>query len=110
MFPLSPEISNLKELNSMMGSINSKPRFISIVPNHGQFNTVWGNHDSGMPGALLLNTKALLKGEDQRQIAKVYMGAFLEMTLKGNQAYLPIFKDYRYAEKMVARNPLHQSF
>ena len=69
--------------------------------NHGQFNTVWGNHDSGMPGALILNTKALLKGEQQRQIAKVYMGAFLEMTLKGNQSYLPIFKDYRYAEKWL---------
>lgn len=69
--------------------------------NHGQFNTVWGNHDSGMPGALLLNTKALLQGEDQRQIAKVYMGAFLETTLKGNQDYMPLFKDYRYGEKWL---------
>lgn len=69
--------------------------------NHGQFNTVWGAHDSGMPGALLLNTKALLKGEDQRQIAKVYMGAFLETTLKGNLDYMPLFKDYRYGEKWL---------
>lgn len=69
--------------------------------NHGQFNTVWGNHDSGMPRALLLNTKALISGEDQRQIAKVYMGAFLETTLKGNPSYMPLFKDYRYAEKWL---------
>lgn len=69
--------------------------------NHGQFNSVWGEHDSGMPRALLLNTKALIKGEDQRQIAKVYMGAFLETTLKGNQKYMPLFKDYRYAEKWL---------
>ncbi len=69
--------------------------------NHGQFNTVWGNHDSGMPWALLLNTKALISGEEQRQIAKVYMGAFLETTLKGNPSYMPLFKDYRYAEEWL---------
>ncbi len=69
--------------------------------NHGQFNTVWGNHDSGMPGALLLNTKALIKGEDQRQIAKVYIGSFLETTLRGNHNYLPLFKDYRYGENWL---------
>ncbi len=69
--------------------------------NHGQFNTVWGNHDAGMPWALMLNTKALIQGEDQRQIAKVYMGAFLETTLKGNQSYMPLFKDYRYAQQWL---------
>ncbi|PKP34704.1 MAG: hypothetical protein CVU00_05620 [Bacteroidetes bacterium HGW-Bacteroidetes-17] len=83
------------------GAYKFKTSIYIYRANHGQFNTVWGNHDSGMPGALLLNTKALLKGEEQRQIAKVYMGAFLEMTLKGNQSYLPIFKDYRYAEKWL---------
>ncbi len=69
--------------------------------NHGQFNTVWGNHDAGMPWALMLNTKALISGEDQRQVAKVYMGAFLETTLKGNREYMPLFKDYRYAQQWL---------
>ncbi|MBU1014537.1 MAG: hypothetical protein KKG99_16180 [Bacteroidetes bacterium] len=83
------------------GTYKFKTSIYIYRANHGQFNTVWGNHDSGMPGALILNTKALLEGEQQRQIAKVYMGAFLEMTLKGNQSYLPIFKDYRNAEKWL---------
>lgn len=65
--------------------------------NHGQFNTVWGNRDWGLPGGYMINTKALLDGEDQRQIAKVYISAFLDMTLKGNKTYLPMFRDYRAA-------------
>jgi dienelactone hydrolase len=63
--------------------------------NHGQFNTVWGNRDYGLPGGYLLNTKPLLSGEEQRRIARVYISAFLEVTLKGNDAYLPLFRDYR---------------
>ena len=51
-----------------------------------------------MPGGLLLNTKELLDGEDQRQIAKVYISAFLDLSLKGDFSYLPLFKDYRTAK------------
>ena len=69
--------------------------------NHGQFNTVWGNRDWGMPGGLLLNTKELLDGEDQRQIAKVYISAFLDLSLKGDFSYLPLFKDYRTAKDLL---------
>ena len=83
------------------GAYKFKTSIYIYRANHGQFNTVWGNHDSGMPWALLLNTKALIKGEEQRQIAKVYMGAFLETTLKGNQEYMPLFKDYRYGEQWL---------
>lgn len=69
--------------------------------NHGQFNTVWGSRDWGMPGGLLLNTKELLNGEDQRQIAKVYISAFLDLTLKRDFSYLPLFKDYRTAKNLL---------
>ncbi|NVM27110.1 MAG: hypothetical protein HWN70_14500, partial [Desulfobacterales bacterium] len=51
--------------------------------NHGQFNTVWGRTDSYGPGNWMLNLKPLLKEEEQRQIGKVYMSAFLEATLHG---------------------------
>jgi FAD/FMN-containing dehydrogenase len=63
--------------------------------NHGQFNTVWANRDWGLPQAYILNTKALLAGEEQRRIARVYISAFLEATLKENRAYLPLFRNWR---------------
>ncbi|MFA8434903.1 MAG: hypothetical protein ACEPOZ_10345 [Marinifilaceae bacterium] len=69
--------------------------------NHGQFNTVWGNRDYGLPGGYFLNTKALLNGEDQRQIAKVYISSFLDATLKDNHQYLSLFRDYRKGLKWL---------
>ncbi|MFB0519083.1 MAG: alpha/beta hydrolase family protein, partial [Acidobacteriota bacterium] len=63
--------------------------------NHGQFNTVWGRTDFYGPANWLLNLKPLLKGEDQRQIAKVYMSSFLEATLHEKQEYIPLFRDHR---------------
>lgn len=65
--------------------------------NHGQFNTRWGDSDAGRELAFLLNRKALLDGEAQRQIARVYVPAFLDTTLRGETAYLPIFRDWRSA-------------
>jgi hypothetical protein len=63
--------------------------------NHGQFNTVWGRTDAGAPQSWFLNLRPLLKGEDQRQIAKVYLSAFLEATLHNLREYVPLFADYR---------------
>jgi len=63
--------------------------------NHGQFNTRWGNKDSSQPWASLLNLDALIPMEDQLQIGKVFINAFLLSTLKDQQAYRAIFKDYR---------------
>lgn len=65
--------------------------------NHGQFNTSWGNKDLSFPDGYFLNVKALLKGEAQREIAKVYITAFLDTTLKGSKEYVPMFKNYEYA-------------
>ncbi len=65
--------------------------------NHGQFNTVWGINDWGEPFGPLLNYKPLLTGTEQRQIAKVYIAAFLGATLHGERAYVPFFRDRRAA-------------
>jgi dienelactone hydrolase len=63
--------------------------------NHGQFNTVWGRTDSPAPGNWFLNLRPLLSGDQQRQIAKVYLSAFLEATLHERREYIPLFEDYR---------------
>ncbi len=64
--------------------------------NHGQFNTVWGDSDIG-EGGFLLQRSLLLTGDEQRQAAKVFIGAFLDLTLRGRREYLPMFRDYRAA-------------
>jgi dienelactone hydrolase len=63
--------------------------------NHNQFNTVWGNSD--FPGfmARLSNRKPIIPGDEQRQIAKTYIPAFLEATLHGKRDYIALFQDYR---------------
>ena len=62
--------------------------------NHGQFNTTWGNNDVGDSGWLLAKD-LLLKGEEQRLIAKVFITGFLDLTLRDQMKYLPMFKDHR---------------
>jgi len=65
--------------------------------NHGQFNDDWERRDVAYPTAWLLNGNQLLSGEEQRQIAKVYVSAFLDTALRGSDRYLPMFRDYRHA-------------
>ncbi|MER3373161.1 MAG: hypothetical protein RIM83_00830 [Allomuricauda sp.] len=60
--------------------------------NHGQFNSSWGRSDFGAPMKWLLNLKPLVSGEEQRQMAKVYVSAFVEAVLKGNKKYRNVFK------------------
>lgn len=62
--------------------------------NHGQFNTVWGKYDL-QHLRHLLNIAPLLRGEEQRLIAKTYICAFLEATLHGDKRYIPMFRDHR---------------
>ena len=75
------------------------PLFKSAVyvyrANHGQWNTVWGPNDNGPRSDRILDLRALLEPEDQREFAEIYISAFLEATLKGDERYLPIFRDYR---------------
>ncbi|PIB37762.1 hypothetical protein [Maribacter sp. 4G9] len=66
--------------------------------NHGQFNSTWGKSDFGAPMKWLLNLKPLLKAEEQQQVAQVYISAFAESVVKGNDTYLPIFKNSAFAK------------
>lgn len=76
-------------------------RFKSVAyiyqANHGQFNTAWGRRDLPLPFGKLLNVKPLMSAEEQRQIAKVHISAFLDSTLKEERGYLPLFQNYRTA-------------
>lgn len=69
--------------------------------NHGQFNSVWGDSDWGKPGAYLLNREEFITGEEQRQIAKVYIHAFLDVVLRESREYLPLFTDFRTGEQWL---------
>ena len=66
--------------------------------NHGQFNTSWGRKDSFEPLMRLFNLQQLMPAEQQEQIAKVYISAFLETTLNAESGYLPLFRDHRRAQ------------
>ena len=80
---------------------DGRPWFKSAVwmyrANHGQWNSVWGNKDNGPASARYLDLRGLVPEEDQRQMARVYLSAFLEASLKGKKEYLPIFRDHRAA-------------
>ncbi len=65
--------------------------------NHGQWNTVWGNKDSGPRSGRILDLRPLLPPEQQRQFARVYIGAFAEAVLHDDRRYLPLFRDNRAA-------------
>ncbi len=78
--------------------------------NHGQFNTVWGAQDWAGSMSYLQNVKPLISGEDQRRIAKVYITAFLESSLKQSRAYLPIFRDPRTAAHWLPEAALSMRF
>lgn len=49
--------------------------------NHGQFNTAWGDNDSGMFLGRLLNRAGLMDGDEQRRVARLYLTAFVESAL-----------------------------
>lgn len=61
--------------------------------NHGQFNSIWGRRDFGEPYGWFLNTGALIEGEEQRQVAKVYIAAFAERVFNQKSEYEPVFEN-----------------
>jgi hypothetical protein len=72
--------------------------------NHGQFNTGWGRNDFG--GGFLgyfLDTEHIISPADQRQIGLVYFNAFLDVTLKSNPAYLPLFQSSSYGKQWLPK-------
>ena len=83
------------------GKYRFKAILYSYRSNHGQFNTVWGKNDYGLPLSLLLNKKPFLTGEAQRKISSVYISAFFESTLHGKKDYIPLFRDHRLLSKWI---------
>ncbi len=65
--------------------------------NHGQFNTTWGNRDTSVFRAWALDLDRIMEGEAQRDVARVFFSAFMEVVLRERSEYLPIFSDVRYA-------------
>jgi dienelactone hydrolase len=63
--------------------------------NHGQFNTAWGRYDAQLPFKAFLDTRPIMDAKAQRQIATVYLTAFLQDTLGGKDGYRPLFEDAR---------------
>jgi predicted dienelactone hydrolase len=77
------------------------PRFKAslyvVGANHGQFNTTWENLDTDLLSAWALDLDGIMPAEAQRDIARVYFSAFLEIVLRDRTGYLPIFADARRA-------------
>jgi hypothetical protein len=71
--------------------------------NHGQFNTVWGSSNVGPELGLLLAKKNLMSGEEQRRAGKVFISAFLDLTLRDARAYEPLFRDARSGGSWLPR-------
>jgi len=65
--------------------------------NHGQFNTTWENMDNSIFRAWALDLGGIMDGEGQRDVARVYFSAFMEIVLRDRHEYLPVFADARRA-------------
>lgn len=53
--------------------------------NHSRFNSDWGTMDQALPGGLLLNQQHILSGRQQRTAAALYIGAFADAVLTGDE-------------------------
>ncbi len=71
--------------------------------NHGQWNTVWGAHDNGPRSGRILDLRTLMPDEEQRQFGRVYITAFLDITIKGDSSLLPLFRDHRVAASWLPK-------
>ena len=78
--------------------------------NHGQFNTTWGREDAGPPFSWLLNTEPIIPGNDQRQIAKVSIGAFAEDVLHEQNAYTTFFKNPGSCQDWLPKTLILQNY
>lgn len=78
--------------------------------NHSQFNTNWGLYDQALPAGLFLNRADIMDGAEQRQIAKVYVSAFLETTLHGKAEYQQLFRDYRSGAEWLPDTAYYSRF
>ncbi len=106
------------DVTSFMGSSQyARDRLTGEVPtfkaqlyvkdaDHNQFNTGWGRNDMGLPWEFLLDERSLLKPDAQRQIARVYLSAFLQTALMGRDGYRPLLQDPRRGAAWLPRGYL----
>ncbi len=80
-----------------------KSAFLVYRANHGQWNTVWGSTDGGERSRRSLDLRGFISQAEQRRFAEVVISAFLESTLKGQRAYLPLFRDHRAAGQWLPK-------
>lgn len=85
------------------GAFRFKSAIYMYRANHGQWNTVWQNKDNGPRSARNLDLRGLVPQEDQRRFAEIYISAFLDVVLKGDKRYLPIFRDHRVIGQWLPR-------
>ena len=78
--------------------------------NHGQFNTLWGSHDTGWPTITMFDLSELITPNRQQEIAKIYLTAFLEASLRGNKGYLPLFHFSRYGQQWLPETHYFNEF
>lgn len=77
---------------------NFRSSLYVVGANHGQFNTTWENLDTGPFSAWALDLGRIMPPEAQRDVARVYFSAFMEVVLWDRKQYLPLFKDARYGK------------
>lgn len=71
--------------------------------NHGQFNSTWGRYDLNKPMGWFLNTKPIIKDEDQKSILKGYLTGFFDCTLKNKNEYKDMFINYKNIQNDLPR-------
>jgi len=69
--------------------------------NHGQFNSLWGRND--LPGlwSMTTNRRLLMSMEEQQTAAKVFISAFLEVTLHGREEYTALFRYFAHGAEWL---------
>ncbi|MEK4153890.1 MULTISPECIES: alpha/beta hydrolase family protein [Paenibacillus] len=92
------------------GSSAFKSSLYIADANHSQFNSDWGGYDQTLPAGLFLNRTQIMDADKQRQIAKVYVSAFLETTLHEKEEYQSLFRDYRSGLKWLPDTAYYNRF
>lgn len=92
------------------GSSAFKSSLYIADANHSQFNSDWGLYDQSLPAGLFLSRAHIMDGEEQRTIAKVYVSAFLESTLHGEEEYRELFRDYRSGAQWLPDTAYYNRF
>lgn len=61
--------------------------------NHGQFNDQWGKHDMSLPLGYLNNVNNFISMDDQKELLKILVKNFMDVTLKNDDTYKSLFYD-----------------